>query len=542
MYRTVPQRFAVFNQRLIRKIFLGGLAAALAVAIAPAPAFAQVDDNKIFELDGNPTAGTVLDWSSALGAFSGTDVPVTEDPNTSIFTTGGSKDEQDISNWRHKDGSVPPKDDMLNAAAKVMTLSGGPAIVFAADRYSNNGDAQIGFWFLQQQINLASDGTFGPAMHQDGDLLALANFSNGGTVASVEVYEWLAGAPVLISNAATAGKCDPAMTHTLACVITNASTTAIPTSWPFSPKAGSANTYPQQSFFEGAIDLGSLFPGGIPCFSSFLVETRSSTSITATLKDFIGGGFESCGISVTKNCTGAVLQPDGQSVKFSFGGEVTNDGSGTVYDVIVRDSALPGEDIVVAASLAGGLSAPWSAEKIVNGLSLPNTATAYAAGSPGGDQDIESEDVTQLCEAQAEGLISISKMCDPGTSLVQQGSVVVVQVGVSGQVCNEGPVALQNIILANDPTADITFTSVTLAPKDETGSCAPWSATYTPTEISDGDGSGPGRYFFDDTIKVTAAKTVFGESLPANELCEGGAVACKFASCPICPEGFCPVP
>ncbi len=52
------------------------------------------------------------------------------------------------------------------------------------------------------------------------------------------------------------------------------------------------------AFYEGGVDLEALGFGG-DCFSSFLAETRSSTSITATLKDFVLGGLGECGVGVT---------------------------------------------------------------------------------------------------------------------------------------------------------------------------------------------------------------------------------------------------
>src|SRR3954452_15328506 len=42
---------------------------------------------------------------------------VADGVNASIFTTGGSKDGQDLPNWRWKDGSVPDKDNLQHAFA-----------------------------------------------------------------------------------------------------------------------------------------------------------------------------------------------------------------------------------------------------------------------------------------------------------------------------------------------------------------------------------------------------------------------------------------
>jgi hypothetical protein len=62
--------------------------------------------------------------------------------------------------------------------------------------------------------------------------------------------------------------------------------------WQYTPKFGSAGTFPSGSFFEGGVNLSELGLAG--CFSSFLAETRSSPSIDATLKDFVLGAFAPC--------------------------------------------------------------------------------------------------------------------------------------------------------------------------------------------------------------------------------------------------------
>src|SRR6185369_10899140 len=48
--------------------------------------------------------------------------------------------------------------------------------------------------------------------------------------------------------------------------------------WDYASKfGGSASQVPSNGFFEGGFDLSAIFPGGnAPCFSSFLLETRSS--------------------------------------------------------------------------------------------------------------------------------------------------------------------------------------------------------------------------------------------------------------------------
>src|SRR5262245_2629408 len=101
-------------------------------------------------------------------------------PNATIFTGGGSKDGLDIPNWQGKDGSVPDKDNIVTAFAARYVVGTEKILYFGADRFDNNGDAQIGFWFFQNAVAFdPATGTFS-GTHKNGDLLILANFTGGG--------------------------------------------------------------------------------------------------------------------------------------------------------------------------------------------------------------------------------------------------------------------------------------------------------------------------------------------------------------------------
>src|SRR5262245_28322172 len=122
----------------------------------------------LFELDKNavnaPATGD--DWNNVLcpinasglctsqpnpgpGGGSLANTGVLADPaGTSIFTTGGSKDDLDVPNWQHTSGSVPDKDEITNAYAAAYFQGGSQFIYFGADRFANNGSATFGFWFF----------------------------------------------------------------------------------------------------------------------------------------------------------------------------------------------------------------------------------------------------------------------------------------------------------------------------------------------------------------------------------------------------------
>jgi hypothetical protein len=90
-----------------------------------------------------------------------------------------------------------------------------------------------------------------------------------------------------------------------------------PSPWAYTPSQGPANIFPAGAFFEGGVNLSQLGITNV-CFSSFLAETRSSTSVDATLKDFVTGTFTlvpdvDAGADAALSCTNPTAQLTGTS-------------------------------------------------------------------------------------------------------------------------------------------------------------------------------------------------------------------------------------
>src|SRR2546425_1067510 len=213
------------------------------LALGAMPAFAVHDDG-IFQIDGDAleaTCGTAFlgagctgeDWDTLYTCASGgglgcvaaipcdsnsdgvqdacvdnhaaaISVLTVDESPASIFTGGGSKDEKDITQWLWKNGSVPDKDDLVEAFAALYVGAPGGAraghkiVYFGANRLAVDGDAQIGFWFLQNPVSLGGTGQMaspfvdsvvgGTVSHKVGDVLILSNFVNGGGSSNIQVY------------------------------------------------------------------------------------------------------------------------------------------------------------------------------------------------------------------------------------------------------------------------------------------------------------------------------------------------------------------
>ena len=324
-------------------------------------------DLSVFELDGNAVTthgpGLPDDWDRVCHQVLGTDCSTTSNSSATAvafasqpasggdqFSGGGSKDPLPIEGWLwNTSGGLPGKDILLNGFAARYTTAPSSScpgsagvgkcsqIFFGMDRFDNSGDAQNGFWFLQNAIaanGSASGSSFkftctvpggGAASpcHTLGDILIVSDFSIGGGTSTITVYEWdpactAAGKPDAncadtnlrqISPTATNANCGLIGATAAFCGIVNsANGTTAP--WAYTDKSGNTS-FQQGEFYEGGIDLSN-FPGiANECFASTLAESRSSTSTSATLKSFIGGNFGACTTTVTTQSTPATAEQIG---------------------------------------------------------------------------------------------------------------------------------------------------------------------------------------------------------------------------------------
>jgi hypothetical protein len=324
--------------------------------VGSSPAGAVHDDD-FFELDRNAFSEDAVDgedWdqvcpATTAGCLGGTTASassfVTEAANATIFTGGGSKDDLDVTQWLHKNGSTPDKDDLAHGYAARYD----DHLYFGADRFAATGDATVGVWFFQGTVGPIAGGTFSGA-HIDGDILVLSDFTKGGETSTIRVYQWNGPGGTISPDGAINGTLDllygtveaPAdcvgppqvADNDPACATVNQASTASP--WAFAPKSGPAGSFPKGHFYEGGIDLGFLDLED-ECFASFLVETRSSQSVDATLKDFVGGQFASCSAAMTTTPSAGA----GGSV---FPGTLVTD-TATVTGSGVSDAPTPTGDV-----------------------------------------------------------------------------------------------------------------------------------------------------------------------------------------------------
>src|SRR5215212_8156339 len=304
-------------------------------SFAGAPPALAVHDEGIFELDGNAVDQGGLngdDWEDGTpGAADDLFIPgadEAEGPDDSYFSGGGSKDEHTLSQWKWSTTDVAPdKDELVDVFAAVYEDGADTLVYYGADKFDDSGDAQIGFWFFQDNISLNANGSFNGA-HSVGDILVLSDFTNGGVVDLICVFEWnpsgdndLSGTDCDASDGdnldlvAAGAECDngsPDGAFDLCAIVSNGTEVA---PWPFVNK-DSEHDFAKGQFFEGGINLSQLFGGDAPCFSTFLAETRSSQETDAQLKDFALGSLDTC-VPPDIHTKSSVSEAD-------FGAEVTD--------------------------------------------------------------------------------------------------------------------------------------------------------------------------------------------------------------------------
>ena len=575
--------FRCFSAR--RFLFVSTAALCLATLVwAVAPGL-------IFEIDGNvadtPNDGKD-DWNtlngdcllqggssgSPGGSLARTCI-ASEDP-PAIFTTGGSKDPADISSWRWKPAdTVPDKDTITHAFAASYNnaaTGGDKVLVVGGDRFAVNGDANIGAWFFQQSVSKNSNGTFA-GVHVDHDVFLVSAFVQGGGTSVLTGYEWDHTCAKGVKTPSP-GQCAEANLRLLGTADTAAITNAqaiTDEAWSYLSKfGGGSNTIPVGAFFEGGADVTTLFNAGgagtVPCFSSFMLETRSSQTPSAVLKDFVLGSFPECHVSITKSCQCTAFHADGTGYDYRYQGTVINDGGGTLYNVTVTDQG----QTYSCGTVNHGVTINWPADCSPGGnfgtftaatYPVNNQASVSASTAPSNGTPVTGQTDPISCSGQVPAgsctpnpQLTVDKTCV--TALQVLNNNVVVRVDYTGQVHNNGNVnigSVQVFEIASGSPGSQTFSVGTLTPvgtagadKCYTNNAATCPAlTLPPFNQSTVTGAGsyfpntglgvdPGRVSFSDTVRATGTDA-FGTAVASHPAGSG-----VTATCLVCPFGVCP--
>ena len=558
----------------------------------------------------NFTAATD-DWSNIYNQHNGgassnaNAISFEDDPSNtgadSAFLGTSSKDTDDLSDWTWKTQKPQAKDDIQHAFAAGYTSNGKTYIYAGMDRIANNGASTAGFWFIQDTSfamctgdgtdtdglneDCTASGTF-VGHHTDDDLLIVSDFSVGGALPTINIFIWNSGLPSTPDVQRSPAPCDPVSDNSSICGITNnhvvqgtnnkgdpiLNPVNTPTGgWMFLGKGGNT-TYLTGELLEIGIVLDDIFPNGVPCFSKFMGETRSSNSVTSSLSDLTAPvSFPLCSITVSKTCNSSTIVAKaggGEAVRYAFSGNVNNTGSRTIYHPEVKDtvpttgyisgsltinstSVTPGNWFeIFGGSIAGnssqGYTGTLDSTTVLSGTSdaVKNFMDARASSDPSGTPKNVSSAVTadwgnpNSCAPTVAPGLTLAKKCN--TCLVTNNTNLDVDVTEGVKICNTGNVTLSSIVVkdcrggdwsGNDPsTATCTGTVIDLsssAPSSlpPTGSnCAVISTKFTPVDCDSRAGT---NCSFSDAVIASGVAGLGGGTVKA--------AAPVGTSCTVCP-------
>jgi hypothetical protein len=224
--------------------------------------------------------------------------------------------------WQcNRDNNVNDKIDITNAYAAVYEApaddpahnieAGDQILYFAMERFANDGDANVAFWFLQGDVSCVSPGGNTPFSgdHQDGDILVVSAFTKGGVVSTVDAYLWVGDdntGGLSTTPFASGVDCRSPDTEVGDTTCATVNTETINPPWDNENKRGGANVRIAE-FYEGGINITEAGVTG-ECFATFLGNTRSSQELGATLFDYALGQLGECDVTVATSPSVSTIQ------------------------------------------------------------------------------------------------------------------------------------------------------------------------------------------------------------------------------------------
>jgi hypothetical protein len=379
----------------------------------------------LFELDGNTVDSLKVagdDWDTLFAdhgsALAYTGVLADAAPDNTTFTSGSSKDINDLDQWAWGPGSVPKQSDILNFYAAAYVAHDELNVFLGQDRLDTKGGGELGFWLFQQDIRLNPDGTF-RGTHTPGDVLILVGPPQGGKAGAVEVYQW-----------------DPAAKDNLRLLPSTDDAFGVINSSPID--AAWRSGIPENGFFEAGINLTSILnrrPQPDLDFTSLLAESRSSGPVNSTLQDFVLAPVRfSTGpaLEIVKSVNGKATAAPGPSLlagtAVTFTYEVTNTGARALSNLQVTDDngtpGYAGDDFsphYLSGDDGNGVLDPaetWVYTTMRPAVAGPHATLATASGTDSTGRTVADTDQAHYFGAQPALEVELEVSIDGGRTWV----------------------------------------------------------------------------------------------------------------------------
>lgn len=287
--------------------------------------------------DGNlltsPTTFGSTDWQNVTGLNAGFDLSSGKNDNS--FGQGTNEDDPNVT---VVNGSIPPnKSDLTRfyEASEFSTVNNHNFLYLGWERTNSLGTANFDFEInqaVQPDLTTAGSKTL---TRTAGDLLVTYDFNNGGGRPTIGLLRWVTSAttpvvPGFSTNACFKANSFPCWGDQLTLdgtdsigAVNNLDAVTDPL---FPAERNYINPVPALQFGETAIDLttAGVFPAGTcTAFGSAFVRSRSSSSFTAEIKDFIAPisvNISNCGtVNIIKHTS-----PRGVNQNFSYTSTIPN--------------------------------------------------------------------------------------------------------------------------------------------------------------------------------------------------------------------------
>ena len=391
------------------------IAATATALVLAGSAGANLPDSGFEGGDGNlvVTTGGNTDWANVTGVATGIDKPSGTDDNAL-----GQGSKEDVAAVSVVTGSIPPnKNDLTRFyLASTKSTTNHSILNLAWQRAVNTGSANIDFEINKNVTANFTAATTGPVTlnRTAGDMLVAYDFGGSGAPV-LSLNRWLTAAA---GN--TAAQCFSA--NALPCWGLHATLTgaqaegAVNTGSVSDPLQSPAVNLGVGLFGEASIDLtaAGVFPSNVCThFGSAMAKSRSSSSFTAEVKDFIAPQ----GINIT-NCGTVTINKVTQNGDSSFGFTSTgglspatfslsNGGTQSYTGSVFAGNYTVTENITGAQTTAGWSLLSLSCSSSGGATQSTNGSTASFTMSPGGSVSCTytNRKVTQSTISTAQDLI-----------------------------------------------------------------------------------------------------------------------------------------